>query len=153
MPLCAMDSNDVSSISGRDMLVTSRPTEVWCTWQRRTRVELWPSRAMAGLSVPEMSQPSTVPRASPLARTPLARAPRIRQSRTRGPAVSPMTTAEVPKFSNTQSSTTLALSEESTRPAPPGLPIRQPRAASEPLPRISSAVHPAPVTVHPSSAA
>ncbi len=120
---------------------------------RSTRVVLFSSSAMAGLSVAEISQSSTVPRASPLAQTPLPRASRRTQPRTTGLARSPMTTAEVPRCSITQSSMMLVPLDVSTMPAPAGLTTRQPRIASEPCWRVSTAVQEFPATSQSSSAA
>ncbi len=93
---------------------------------------LFSSSATAGLSVEEISQSSIVPRDSPLAQTPLPRASRSTQRRTTGLARSPITTAEVPRCSITQSSITLVPVEVSTIPAPAGLLTRHSRIASEP---------------------
>ncbi len=120
---------------------------------RSSRVELFSSSAMPGLSVPEISQSSTEPRARPLAQTPLPRASRSTQRRTTGLASSPITTAEVPRCSMTLSSMTLLPVEVSTMPAPAELTTRQPRIASEPCCRVSTAVQELPTTSQSCSAA
>ncbi len=113
---------------------------------RSSRVVLFSSRATPGLSVTDTSQPSKVPRASPLAQMPLPRASRSTQLRSSGLARSPITTAELPRCSMTQSSMTLLPVEVSTMPAPAGLVPRQPRIARVPSPRVSRAVQELPTT-------
>ncbi|CAM5686401.1 hypothetical protein SGRIM119S_02789 [Streptomyces griseorubiginosus] len=136
----------------RAALLRWTPVLVSCTAVRTTRVVQWSSRAIAGLSVEEMSQSSTEPRASPFARTPLPRASRTVQPRRVTRPRSPITAPEVPRCSTVHDSTELSTGEVTTRPAPCGLVTRQSRMASEPVPRASSAVQPAPVTSQPSRA-
>ncbi len=153
MPPADVCRTRTSSRVARPALVMCTPVLVSCTTVRITRVVQRSSRAIDGLSVEEMSQSSTVPRASPLARTPLPRASRTVQPRTVASPCSASTTPLVPRCSMEQDSTELPAAEVTTTPAPLGLLTRQSRSASDPVPAASSAVHEEPVISQPSSAA
>jgi hypothetical protein len=143
----------MSSSTVREALLTSTPIATSWTTVRSTRVVQRPSSATAGWSVEEMSQSSTDPWASPLARIPLARASRTVQPRTVTRPRSPMTTPDVPRCSTVQDSSELSTAEVTTTPAPAPLLIRQSRMASEPVSRARTAAHAEPVTSQPSIAA